>query len=1075
MRELKTLLSLRGRLLLLVLLAVLPAFGLIGYSTWEDKAAAQAEAEHQTRQLASLIADEQKRLIVEAQQMLSILSNIPYVTVPELLPRCRQSLPRIRQQNPFYANIGMVDAEGNLLCSAIPFDTPINFSDRAWFRRAVASGKFAVGDPIVGRLTGAPSLGMGYPVFGEDGRLLKVLYATFDLAWLQYAAQKLAMPSGTTVAVVDANNIVLARLPDSTREWIGKPAPERELLGPILAAGCRGFTEFPGQDGVLRLNAIEPLLRIDGRCAYVRVGVPRATIDAPIERQLLRNLGALLALSALIFGLTWFGSDWFVLRRIRALIVATRRFGQGDLAARSGQPHSAEELGQLARSFDEMAAGLQARETRLAAADRALARANRALTVLSAGNRAMLRATDEQTLLDEMCRLVVEKGGYPMIWIGFAEQDAAKSIRPVAHRGFDAAALDPACLTWDETRSGNCRAGVAVRSCLAQVSRAAGAELLPCQRLFGCGASIALPLADGKGVFGVIIIYTTETDAFDEAEIDLLSEAAADLAFGIGRLRDQTRRKEAEEANRIKSEFLANMSHELRTPLNAIIGFSEVLKDGLVGELAPPQHEYVTDIFDSGRHLLSLINDILDLSKVEAGRMTLDLEDANVSTLLENSLSIVKEKATAHRITLKREVAENLANIRLDTRKTKQIVYNLLSNAVKFTPDGGRVTLRARRASRSEIEQWAATQSNSMRRPLPPGEANEFAEFLEISVEDTGIGIGRSDAPRLFQPFSQIDSSLSRHYEGTGLGLAMVMKMAELHGGTVAVASEPGQGSCFTVWLPWRPAGNSVPSAAAITALAVADSGVALVVEDDDGAAELVNLQLAAAGVRALRAASAEAALALVGSVHPDVIILDIFLPGMDGWDFLARIKQLDSPWADVPVVIASIVADAHKGFSLGAAQVLQKPVGREDMAAALHRLGLGLVDSRQCKVLIVDDDPKAVELLSAYLAEPGYQVLRAYGGAEGIAVAQRELPDLVVLDLMMPEVNGFDVVEALRARPATASIPVIVVTAKQLTQADRDLLNSYVAAIMQKADFNHSRFATEVRNALFAQKGRQS
>jgi signal transduction histidine kinase/DNA-binding response OmpR family regulator len=594
-------------------------------------------------------------------------------------------------------------------------------------------------------------------------------------------------------------------------------------------------------------------------------------------------------------------------------------------------------------------------------------------------------------------------------------------------------------------------------------------KFLSCMAESDSAAALAFPLANDGGTFGVLTIYSAQADAFDEAEIELLGEAATDLASGIGRLRDQTRRREAEEANRIKSEFLANMSHELRTPLNAIIGFSDVLKDGLVGELAPGQREYVTDIYDSGRHLLSLINDILDLSKVEAGRMELDLEETAVAGLLENSLSVVREKATAHRLTLKEEVREQLDPISVDPRKTKQIVYNLLSNAIKFTADGGRVTLRARRATRGEVESWTTGQPNGMRLPLP---ANDFAEFLEIAVEDTGIGIKPEDSPRLFQPFSQLDSSLARHYEGTGLGLVMVMKMAQLHGGTVAVSSEPGRGSCFTVWLPWRrgapaPRLEPVIAAGGRRPKPGAEERLALVVEDDNSAAEVLRLQLLTESLDVLRVASAEEALALMATRHPAVIILDIFLPGMDGWDFLARIKGPDSPWADVPVVIASIAADTHKGFSLGAAQVLQKPVSREDLAATLHRLGLSPPERQGCKVLIVDDDPKEVEVLAAYLAEPGYTVLRAFGGEEGIGLAQRELPDLLVLDLMMPEVTGFDVVEVLKARPETAAIPIVVVTSKDLTAEDRAQLDGTVAAILEKASFDHGRFVAEVRRAM--------
>src|SRR5580704_3823716 len=270
---------------------------------------------------------------------------------------------------------------------------------------------------------------------------------------------------------------------------------------------------------------------------------------------------------------------------------------------------------------------------------------------------------------------------------------------------------------------------------------------------------------------------------------------------------------ELEDASRMKSEFLANMSHELRTPLNAIIGFSEVLRDGLMGELTDKQRGFISDIFGSGKHLLSLINDILDLSKVEAGKMTLDMEEVQVHSLFANSLSIIREKAAVRHIRLTMDAPEELGSIQADARKVKQIVYNLLSNAVKFTSEGGEVTLRAGRVSRAEVGRPSGSWKG---RSFPSKVDGDFAEFLKISVTDSGIGISPEGLERLFKPFSQIDSGLARRFEGTGLGLAMVKLLAELHGGAVAVESAVGKGSCFTVWLPLRaPAAGGLAAATA--------------------------------------------------------------------------------------------------------------------------------------------------------------------------------------------------------------------------------------------------------------------
>jgi PAS domain S-box-containing protein len=524
-------------------------------------------------------------------------------------------------------------------------------------------------------------------------------------------------------------------------------------------------------------------------------------------------------------------------------------------------------------------------------------------------------------------------------------------------------------------------------------------------------------------------------------------------------------RQQAETANRVKSEFLANMSHELRTPLNAIIGFSEVLKDGLVGDLAATQREYIGDIYDSGQHLLDLINDILDLSKVEAGKMTLELEPLELPVVLNNSLAIVKEKAAAHHIRLTSELAPDLGAMRADPRKLKQILYNLLSNAVKFTDDGGQVTLHVRRVPRAEVGKpsvdWPLRTF-----PLPPG---DFDEFLEISVRDTGTGIPVDGLASLFQPFTQISGGLARQHEGTGLGLVMVKKLAELHGGTVAAASAHGEGSCFFVWLPLR--GNEAisPLSPAPRASFAAQAGerIALVVEDDDRAAELIRMQLELEGLKVLRAKTAEAALELAAQQPLALITLDIMLPGMDGWELLARIKQL-TELAHVPVVIISIVADNNKGFSLGAAAVLQKPISRDDLHGVLRSLGLvATLRGARPTLLVVDDDPKAVEIIVAHLPPADYNVICAYGGHEAIELAHRLLPDLILLDLLMPEVSGFEVAEDLMGHPDTANIPVVIVTSKTVTAEDRAMLNGCVVQIVNKAEFAQEHFIGQVRRAL--------
>jgi PAS domain S-box-containing protein len=530
----------------------------------------------------------------------------------------------------------------------------------------------------------------------------------------------------------------------------------------------------------------------------------------------------------------------------------------------------------------------------------------------------------------------------------------------------------------------------------------------------------------------------------------------------------QQKNVELERASQMKSEFLATMSHELRTPLNSVIGFSEALKDGLLGDLTDSQQEYIGDIFTSGQHLLSLINDILDLSKVEAGMMNLEMEAVDARHLLSNALSIVREKALARNISLDLELGADVGLTQLDVRKTKQIVYNLLANAVKFSSNGGLVSLRARQVPRSTVGTLDGTW------PVRSFELaeNEFTGFLEICVTDAGIGISQQNMAKLFQSFTQIDSSLARKFEGTGLGLAMVKQMTELLGGTVAVASREGEGACFAAWIPLQTSARSGRAQAPDERAAApeGDERMALVVEDDDDAAHLVRILLEAEGFAVLRAASAEEALEMAPRQRFDLITVDIQLPGINGWQFLGRIRG-DANLATVPVVV---ISGTSKGppvaLAGGAAAVLEKPVSRLALRNALSNLGFHDRPDQTRTVLVVDDDPIAVEVIAALLPIPAYTTVRAYGGQEAIVLAHRMQPDLILLDLMMPDVTGFDVVRALQSDPGTAGIPILVVTAKQVTALDRQALNAdpvHAIRIIEKAGFNRTDFLAEVRRAL--------
>lgn len=516
-------------------------------------------------------------------------------------------------------------------------------------------------------------------------------------------------------------------------------------------------------------------------------------------------------------------------------------------------------------------------------------------------------------------------------------------------------------------------------------------------------------------------------------------------------------REAAEEANRTKSAFLANMSHELRTPMNAIIGYSEMLIEDAEDGGATGTVPDLRKIHSAGKHLLGLINDVLDLSKIEAGKMTLFLEEFTVPTMLNDVCATIQPLVDKNGNRLAVECAANVVSMRADVTKLRQTLFNLLSNAAKFT-ERGQITLAVERKVGADQREW-----------------------MEFRVKDTGIGLTPAQQAKLFQAFVQADDSTTRKYGGTGLGLAISRKFCEMMGGSIGVESTPGQGTCFTVSLPVEVVEADV-SRAPFAARAQTTSGGAmptaqptteqdgdtvrplvLVVDDDLSVLELLARVLEREGYAVRTVANGAAALRLARELRPRLITLDVMMPSMDGWSVLTTLKA-DPATRAIPVVMISMVDDRQFGFALGAADFLTKPVDRERLSELLARhVAHGPTGSARL-ALVVDDLAVNRAILRAALEHEGWAVVEAGDGREGLAAFAERAPALVLLDLTMPVMDGFEFLRELRSRPDGGAVPVVVVTARDLTPAERDELRAGVENIVEKGAQTCEALLEEIR-----------
>jgi PAS domain S-box-containing protein len=531
---------------------------------------------------------------------------------------------------------------------------------------------------------------------------------------------------------------------------------------------------------------------------------------------------------------------------------------------------------------------------------------------------------------------------------------------------------------------------------------------------------------------GVAMLNEEECIAFvlDITERKRLDEVRAKSI----ELEAQNRR--IQEASRLKSEFLANMSHELRTPLNSIIGFADLLHDGEVAPGSPQHREFLADILKSGRHLLQLINDVLDLAKVEAGKIDFRSEPVELARLAGEVAAVLRTVSASKNIRLEINIDQAVGRVTLDPARLKQVLYNYVSNALKFTPDSGRVVIRA----------------------VP-----ERGAMFRIEVEDTGIGIDSQDIPRLFVEFQQLDAGATKKHGGTGLGLALTKRIVEAQGGTVGVKSKLGEGSVFFALLPIH-AETGPPAEPAAPQERRVGSASVLVVEDDLRDRRLLVQTLSKAGYGVETASTGGEAIASCVARIFDAITLDLLLPDMTGLDVLHRVRK-EGRNRDTPVVVVSVVAEQGVMGGFAVEDYLHKPINGGELLESLKRAAV--TPEKRGVILVVDDDPSARRLMGATLEQLGYQIECRASGEEALTFVDQKTPVAIILDLVMPGIGGLEFLSQFRSHPKNLMIPVIIWTMKDLTKEDHRSLDELAQKVIAKGQWTPTSLVDDLRSLI--------
>ena len=550
-------------------------------------------------------------------------------------------------------------------------------------------------------------------------------------------------------------------------------------------------------------------------------------------------------------------------------------------------------------------------------------------------------------------------------------------------------------------------------------------------------AGYAVPLRVRGTVFGVMLVGQQDGQApLSDEMAEFIRTASVNVSVALQTAvlyQDaQETAEKLQEVDKLKNQFMANMSHELRTPLNSIIGFSRVILKGIDGPLTEMQTTDLTAIYESGKNLLDLINDILDISKIDSGKMDIIFEPTDLHEIVQNVMTTIAGQLKDRSVELIADLPEDLPIVLADGRRIRQVLTNIVGNATKFTEEG-------------HIK-IVATYDDYQ---------------VVVNVEDTGFGIPADRKHAVFEKFEQVDSSSTRRYGGTGLGLPLSREFVRLHGGDIDFESVVGEGSRFFFSLPIG--GPTARRPDEVVEEEQTGTYTILAVDDDEGVITLFQRYLEKRGYKVAGMTTGEGVVETAKRLKPYAITLDVIMPGKDGWQIIQELKS-DPETRDIPIIVCSILSDADKGLSMGIADYLMKPVTEQDLLDALIHLGH---PDDNGHILVVDDNPDDRKLLHRILANAGYQVHEAEGGAEAIQSIHVDPPNLIVLDLMMPDIDGFAVLENLKMNRITRDIPVVVVTAKELGEQEREHLQQRAEALLQKGLFDQNQLLSDVVSAL--------